>query len=188
MFSSSIGGTYGCEVACFVAVCGRRLGCGGLGGDSGSDTTIASVPATTTTPPVDTTTTTETPAEPVPAFVTFDGSSCTVTGGPVEPGLSQISVLNTSSIGAEALLIKLNSAYTVETLTVDVSADRYDRWHLEGNDDPRGFDEVGGARLPQNASEATVQPFTASTGTWGVVCLDLLNVDAYLGSDVIEVS
>ncbi len=43
---------------------------------------------------------------------------------------------------------------------------------LAGNDDPTGYDESANARMPQNASDPTVQPFTATTGTWAVVCLD----------------
>lgn len=158
------------------------------GGDSDPTSTAAGTGATTTTSAPAATTTTEALAQATPALVTFDGASCSVTGGPVEPGLSEISVLNTSSVGAEALLLKLNSTYTVDTLGGDVTAGRFDRWGLAGNDDPSGFDEAGSVRMPQNASEPTIQPFTATSGTWAVVCLDFLNLKGFLGSDGIEVS
>lgn len=171
----------------WVLIAALSLTAASCGGDSDPTTTaLGSSDATTTTIAV-TTTTTEAPPEPEAALVTFDGTSCAVTGGPVEPGLSEILVLNTSSASAEAHLIKLSTSYTLEAAATDVGTDRFDRWGLEGNDDPTGYEFVN-TRMPLNATDPTVQPFTATTGTWAVVCLDFLNLDAFIAADVFEVS
>lgn len=119
--------------------------------------------------------------------VLFDGASCVVSDGALDAGLKQVSVLNTSSNGSEALLGKLTTAYGLDEVAADVAAGRFDRWGQPDNDNPTGFEEINGARMPQNATEPTLQPFTATTGTWAVVCLDFLDEKAYIAADVIEV-
>ncbi len=153
------------------------------GGDSTDSPTTAPGPSSTTT----TTTTSGVLREPTVPSVLFDGASCGVSDGALDPGLKQVSVLNTSSNGSEALLGKLTTAYGLDEVAADVAAGRFDRWGQPDNDNPTGFEEINGARMPQNATEPTLQPFTATTGTWAVVCLDFLDEKAYIAADVIEV-
>ena len=153
------------------------------GGDSADSPTTAPGPSPTTS----TTTTTSVSSEPTVPSVLFDGASCVVSDGALGAGLKQVSVLNTSSNGSEALLGKLTTAYGLDEVAADVAAGRFDRWGQPDNDDPTGFEEINGARMPQNATEPTLQPFTATTGTWAVVCLDFLDEKAYIAADVIEV-
>ncbi len=148
------------------------------GGDSDTTTT------TTTAAPA-TTTTSEAPPESTPALVAFDGATCTVSGGPVEPGLSEISVLNTSSSDVEVLLLRVTSTFTLDNLVGDVTAGRYDDWVARSDDNPPGSNEGQLHVMPANASESSPRPFTAASGTWAVVCLQIDT--AYIGSDVIEV-
>ncbi len=159
--------------------------CGG--GDSDTTTTTAAVAAdtTTTTAAAATTTTSEVPAESSPALVAFDGATCTVSGGPVEAGLSEISVLNTSSSLAAALLFLLTSTFTLDTLVGDVTAGRYDNWVAGASDNPPGSNEGQLKIMSPSASESSPRPFTAKSGTWAVVCHE--TGTAYMGSDVIEV-
>jgi len=136
---------------------------------------------TTTT----TTTTSEVPAESSPALVAFDGVTCSVSGGPVEAGLSEISVLNTSSSLAAALLFLLTSTFTLDSLVGDVTAGRYDNWVAGASDNPPGSNEGQFSIMSPNASESSLRPFTATSGTWAVVCHE--TGTAYMGSDVIVV-
>ena len=162
------------------------------GGDSTDSPTTAPSPSasrstTTTTITTVATTATSVSSEPTVPSVLFDGTSCVVSDGALEAGLKQVSVLNTSSNGSEALIGKLTAAYGLDEVAADVTAGRFDRWGKPDNDNPTGFDESNGARMPQNATEPTLQPFTATTGTWAVVCLDFLDEKAYLAADVIVV-
>ena len=149
--------------------------CGG--GDSDTTTTTTAAPSTTTT--------SEGPPESTPALVAFDGASCTVSGGPVEPGLSEISVLDTSSSDVEVLLLRVTSTFTLDNLVGDVTAGRYDNWVAGADDNPPGSNEGQFVINPPNASESSSRPFTATSGTWAVVCHE--TGTAYMGSDVIEV-
>ena len=158
-------------------------------GDSDPTTTTAAVAAdtTTTTAAPATTTTSEAPAESSPALVAFDGATCTVSGGPVEAGLSEISVLNTSSSSADALLLPLTSTLTLDTVAGDVTAGRYDGFNPLVDDNPTGSGAGQFSIMPANMSESNPRPFTAKSGTWAVVCLQMATSKAYMGSDVIEV-
>ena len=127
-------------------------------------------------------------ADSGPPEVTFDGATCVVEGGPIAAGLAQVSVHNTSSNPGEAWLILLGDGYQLSDLEADVSAGRFDKYGLEGNDDPSGWDDINAARMAASMAEPLLQPFTASTGSWGVVCADFLDLKAFMGSATIEVS
>ncbi|MDJ0923945.1 MAG: hypothetical protein QNJ77_05235 [Acidimicrobiia bacterium] len=123
-----------------------------------------------------------------PPEVTFDGTVCTVESGPIAAGLAEVSVFNMSSNPGEAWLILLGDGYQLSDLESDVAAGRFDQYGLAGNDDPSGWDDFIAARMSASMTEPLLQPFAASTGTWGVVCADFLDLKAVLGSGVVEVS
>ena len=171
---------------------------------SASSTTTTTTPSPPTTT---TTTTTEGLAESSPVLIAFDGKTCTVTGGPLEAGLADISMLNTSPASADALLLLLTESLTLDDVADDVAAGLYDDF----NPPPLAFrrqrsqrepyapgaslddgpaSEAGGvvfSIMPEGMSEALTKTINAKSGTWAVVCLQMTTSMAYMGTDVIEV-
>ena len=141
------------------------------GGDSES-TTTSSVADTTTTS-----------AAPADVLITFDGGTCSVSGGPLEPGLAEVLVLNTSPNPVWVTVVPLTSSYQVDDVVADVDAGRYQF----GSDDTVnvGFE---GVNMAPNATEPSYTPFTATPGSFAAVCVDQLGLKEFLAADGFEVS
>jgi hypothetical protein len=137
----------------------------------------------------DATTTVAVLAESPPALIAFDGEECSVTGGPLEAGLSDFLMLNTSSASADTLLLKLTASLTLDVVADDVAAGRYNGYNplAPGGDDPPTGASGPFTIMPADMSEAKSKTFNATSGSWAVVCLQMSTSMAYMGTDVIEV-
>lgn len=123
-----------------------------------------------------------------PPLIMFDGSVCSVSDGDsLEAGLASVEVLNTGANPGEAFFLRLGPDYSLDDMLSDAAAGRFDRFGLEGNDDPEGYLEMQSARFPGGMDAPLVQPFTASSGRWGVVCSDFLDLRSFAADEVIEV-
>ena len=152
------------------------------GGDSESTTTSSVADTTTTSSVADTTTTSAAPAD---VLITFDGATCSVSGGPLEPGLAEVLVLNTSPNPVWVTVVPLTSSYQVDDVAADVDAGRYQF----GSDDPIDVESFEVVNMgPTNATEPSYNPFTATPGSFAVVCLDALGLKQFLAAEVFEVS
>ncbi len=149
---------------------------------SSSETEPATTSATTTTTTA-TPATTTTSAAPAEVLITFDGAMCSVSGGPLEPGLAEVLVLNTSPNAVWVTVVPLTSSYEVDDVAADVDAGRYQF----GSDDTVnvGFE---GVNMAPNATEPSFTPFTATPGSFAAVCVDQLGLKEFLAAEVFEVS
>ena len=122
--------------------------------------------------------------QPTEVLITFDGATCSVSGGPLEPGLAEVSVLNTTQDPVSAIVVPLTSSYQVDDVAADVDAGRYQF----GSDDPADVGSFNIVNMGPNATEPSYTPFTATPGSFAVVCLDALGLKQFLAAEVFEVS
>ena len=117
-------------------------------------------------------------------LITFDGATCSVSGGPLEPGLAKVSVLNTTPDPVSAIVVPLTSSYQVDDVAADVDAGRYQF----RSDDPFDVGSFNIVNMGPNATEPSYNTFTATPGSFAVVCLDALGLKQFLAAEVFEVS
>ena len=164
-------------------VCTLALVAASCGGDSDSATTASNPAVTTTGAVADTTTTSTAPAE---VLITFDGAICSVIGGPLEPGFAQsVSVMSTSPNPGGLMIITLTDSYQLTDVAADAAAGRY---FAATSDDPVDIGSYTVRIMAANATEPTIRPFTATTGSFAVLCFDTLEAEAFLAREVFEVS